>query len=464
MADMVAPSPAPPPAPAGLRQTPMWKWAVWLAIAGAVVLGLSRLADRINGGGKGAGSLVTLPVSYGPANYAEAIRDADRSLINSSERVKNGRDEWLRWESYAHSIIRKARLTGDYGQLVEAGKALDTGKSLSPKGTGPVLVDAAWSMLVHDLPRLEGDIAVMHGFAVAPEPAERVEWTGMEGDLAFYRGDYKTAYALYQKAAKIDTDAGVAFRIANWQNRMGQPDAAIDTLIAGTKAARPRPPQLLSAMLLQMGIIALQRGDWVEAQARFTEADRRFPGYWLYEAHRNQMLAVNGDIPAAIRGYEAILRTNQAPEVMDALAVLYRQSGQAAPSRAWAAKAGAIWATRLAQLPAAASGHAMEHELMLGDPKRALVLAQANAAARPHGEALVMLAIALNANNRPAEAIAVIDRVIKSGWNQAAPYMVLAQANALLGRGDASEAAKAAALERNPRAFDPSATLVWFGH
>jgi predicted Zn-dependent protease len=152
------------------------------------------------------------------------------------------------------------------------------------------------------------------------------------------------------------------------------------------------------------------------------------------------------------------------PEVMDALAALYRTQGDAAASREWAQRSGAIWAKRLQQLPQAAYGHALEHELVLGNPATALALARKNMAARPYGDSATLLGWALLANNRPAEARDVLERLSRTPWRSAQQYVALSQAHAMLGDSDRSNAARDAALTINPRAFDPAAPLIWFGH
>jgi predicted Zn-dependent protease len=149
---------------------------------------------------------------------------------------------------------------------------------------------------------------------------------------------------------------------------------------------------------------------------------------------------------------------------MDALAGLYRTDGDGGNSRVWADRAAAGWARRLAMLPEAAVGHALEHELVLGSPAKALDLARRNFAARPYGDALVMLGWAQLANGQPEAAARTMTGLEASGWRTAQQYVVLSEALALLGRSDASQAARSTALAINPRSFDPATSLLWFGN
>src|SRR6185312_13723885 len=177
-----------------------------------------------------------------------------------------------------------------------------------------------------------------------------------------------------------------------------------------------------------------------------------------------QMLALAGKRREAIARLEAIAAANPAPEVMDELAALYRSQGDYPRSRLWSDRAGAVWETRLRQIPEAAWGHAVEHYLAFGEPARALDLAQRDYAARPYGTSAIALAWALIANNRPAEALRTIQAVLASPWVSADQHIVAAQAHALLGQSDAADAEQQQALAINPHSLDADSALIWFGH
>jgi len=145
---------------------------------------------------------------------------------------------------------------------------------------------------------------------------------------------------------------------------------------------------------------------------------------------------------------------------MDAVAGVYRAMGDRANSEAWAAKAGAQWERRLAAIPEAAWGHAIDHYLTFGNPARALELARLNAAQRPFGEPLTQLAAAQLANGQPDAALKTIQPVLASKWKSAQSYLVAADAWSMLGRKDDADAARKQALAINPRATDRNAALA----
>src|SRR5207237_6264158 len=134
---------------------------------------------------------------------------------------------------------------------------------------------------------------------------------------------------------------------------------------------------------------------------------------------------------------EALAVRNEDPALRDAIASLYRAKGDYARTQLWAGRAARGWAERLRIFPEAALGHAVEHELAFGTPARALAFAQQDFALRPHGATAIALGWALIANNRPAEALRIIDAVNRSSWQSAEQHLVAARAHALLGDSDA---------------------------
>ncbi|OYY69242.1 lipopolysaccharide assembly protein LapB [Sphingomonas sp. 28-63-12] len=300
--------------------------------------------------------------------------------------------------------------------------------------------------------------------AIPASVDDRAEVLALRGDIAFYGGRYGEAIGLYRDARRLADGPGTLFRIAQWQKKTGQPDAALASFARAAQINTGRTAQFIANVLLQSGVIELERGNWPAAEQLFASADARFPGYWLTEAHGAQMLALRGDLKGAERRYLAIIARTRQPNVIDALAALYRAQGNAPASRHWAAISGAIWARRLQQLPEAAYAHAVDHELVLGDPARALDLARRNMAARPYGDSATLLGWALLANGRAAEARATLDALNRTPWRTAQQFVALAEADAMLGDSAGSDAARAAALQINPRALDPAVPMLWFGH
>ena len=433
-----------------------------LLLAGLVVAAIGLVVDRWHA------SPPAPRYSYGPRNFGDALELAQHDVLSGMDRVARAPGDWINQEVYARGLMGRARLTGSFDDLATARAALDRGMRDAPRGAGPVLLDAVNLMSLHRQKPVPRDLDLFEGQAVPPGPADLSESIAIRGDVAFYSGRYAQAMQAYRAAEKLDAGPGAQMRIANWDRKMGRFDAALARLDRALAGPRPPTRQFTATVLLQKGLTELGRGRWDEAAALFDEAEAIFPDHWLTAAYRAQMIAAKGDLPGAERAYAAILKRSTPampmPEVMDALAALLRARGDVKGSRSWAARAGAIWDRRMAQLPEAAVGHAVEHELALGAPARALALARANWRARPYGDSAVLLGLALRANGDPAGAVRLMQALERTGWRGAPQYVLLSEALAMLGRAEESEAARADATAINPRAFDPSASLLWFGN
>lgn len=401
---------------------------------------------------------------YGPRSYGAAMAAADDQLSLARERVRNAPGQWLPQESLARAYVARAGLSGGYEDYGRARAVLAQAFAEAPYPSGPVLSEAVLAMKTHDLSGVEAALARIDDWAVSPDGAEAAEIRGLRGDLAFYRGDMATAGTWYARANTTEPGPAAAFRLATMAKARGDFDTAIDQFRRVAIGNGKDTPFQLASTAVQIGAVEQARGNYDAARAWFAKADAQFPGFWLFQVHRAQSLAIAGDLSAAIKSMRAIAENSAAPEVMDALAMLLRTNGEVAESKAWAARAAAAWNARLQLLPTAAYGHALEHELVFGTPERALALATANRAARPYGEADYMLASAQMMNGMYDAALASLARAERSGWRSAPLYALRAQALELKGSINLAETARAEARTLNPRIFDPQTALIWFAH
>jgi tetratricopeptide (TPR) repeat protein len=296
------------------------------------------------------------------------------------------------------------------------------------------------------------------------EAYELAEARAIEGDVAFYRGDMAGARAKYLASEKLDDGASAAYRWAVLAKAQGDFPRALMAFSKSAQSKHGVAPLQAAGTALQFGAVELARGDAAAARRWFLAADRAFPGYWLIEAHLAQARAVDGDLPGAIDAMRGVAVRSGSAEAMDAVAMLLRAQGIGGESRQWAARADALWRKRLAKMPEAAFGHALEHELVFGTPERALDLATRNLAARPYGESRLLMASALLMNGRTGSALDQLAMAEGSGWRSAPMYALRAQALELLGRASDAEAARRQAQALNPHVFEPATALVWFSH
>ena len=356
--------------------------------------------------------------------------------------------------------LSRARLTGSFDDYAKAGQLYDKAFSVARPGYGPHLDRAIYNFTIHRLGALEPDLRAVEHYAV-PDDGATATVLGLRGDLAFYSGNYPEALALYEKSHGVMAIMSTSFRLAYYWGRMGDPAKARRYLDEAESQIIGPQQQQRSFLEMYRGILALDRGLWDEAETHFRHADAIFPGYWLVQEHLAMTLALKGHPDQAMAIYQGIAARTNLPEAADAVAGLYRATGDFANAQTWAARADALWRKRLALLPEAAYGHLVDHLLAFGSPAETLQVALKNYQSRPYADAATQLAWAYMANHRPADALKALAPVLASGWVSAEPHIVASEAHALLGQGPEADAERKAALAINPHSLDRNPGLVW---
>lgn len=439
-------------------------FALGMPLLVIAILGATEAAVQSRAQGSASEAPQAFSPGFGPKTYDLALVHANSAVLLGRERVAFAPDQWLRRESLALGLLRRAQLTGAFDNYAAALSESRKGLELAPEGGGPLLTLASVAMSTHVLDDAERALALLAKVAVTPSAPELSEIAALRGDLAFYRGDMRGAAASYAEADGLLRSAGTTIRLARLAKSRGELEAARMWFLKSLGGDPPATPQLAGQIALQIGAIELSRGEYTAARLQFEAADRLFPGHWLVKAHLAQSKALGGDIAGAISDMRTLAERTGHPDVMDALALMLRVEGRVAESRMWADRAGAIWAAQMEVLPEAALGHAIEHELAFGSPERAVALARRNADARPYGEAYLLLGQALMQTGEFNAALAEVRRARASGWNSASLHALESNLLFVLGRSSEASAQRELAVARNPRIFDAETALIWFSH
>ena len=407
----------------------------------------------------------TLPAAgFGPASQENASAATDRQIALAREMVARDPTSWLSRQVLSRALSQSYGAAGDFDALVEAGQQLAAGRDAAPRGSGPNLTSAEWAMSVHDLDLAKTSLAAFDAQVVKLSRGERAAAISLRGDIAFYTGDMASAATSYDEAASIEPGPGTIARKAILAKAQGDFDTAIGLLTEAGRADALRTPRTLADVALQIGVIEMARGRYRKADEWYSRAEKLLSGYWKTQLYAGEAALIAGRTGEAIALWENAVEQTGAPEAMDALAMVYRREGDRAKSLEWSGRAKAEWQRRLALSPFAMMAHAAEHELAFGDATEALDMARRNAAARPYGEARILLAKALNANGRFADARRELLAAQKGGWQSALLYVELARSEDALGDMSAAADARARALELNPKISTPQAAMIWFAH
>jgi tetratricopeptide (TPR) repeat protein len=406
-----------------------------------------------------------VPVAARYAGYdaARMMADSDREIAGLKTRIASPNGDVFDYESLSIAYVGRSRLSGDFADLAAAQTAADDGFTKSPPGMGPWLAKAAAAYSAHRFDVAAAALDKVDRFVV-PDSITRAEAKAIRADLALTNGRLDDASRLLGEAEAIDRWPGLYARRAQLAFARGDFETAKREFRASDAANRDPSPQARADSLIWQGDVALAQGDWDSARTQYQAATSAFPGYHKARLKQAQVQALTGDRAGALKAFEALAQWTGQAEPMDRAAALYRIAGDGISARRWAARSAAVWQSRLALLPEAAWGHAAEHELAFGNPKRALDLAGRNARNRPAGESLVLLAKAWLANGRADHANALTAKAAAQGFRSVDLWMTRADALSLLGRGDEADAARDKAVAINPKAASRNPALIWFDH
>lgn len=434
----------------------------WIILLIAALLAVTGLQQLVSDDPVGSAKARAAP-AWGPATYDEAMEMLGREIARGEARVGANPTSWAAYESLAVALHARGQLAGSHRDLAAALEVADTARSFAPERSGPVLSRAVVAMSLHRSDVAASETARMEAFAMPPALPDRSEALAINGDVALFAGDYPRALSLYEQADALDSSFGTQVRIADWHRHMGD-FATARAMLTDALDEGGATPWTRAALLLQLGGIDLQSGDWEAAEARFQAADAAFPGWWLSRAHLGQMAATRGEFAAAEALYREAMEGVERPSVMEALAAVLHEMDRGDEAALLEAQAADLWGARVASHPAAYADHAFDAALGEGDEARAWQLASLNYRTRPYGDGRIGLARAAATRGRDESAKAILEELEATGWRAAEQYKTLTEVCERLGDDECAADAREKALAITPYAFDPRSDLLFFSN
>lgn len=383
------------------------------------------------------------------ASYTSLLAELDLRIEALQQRANASPSDWLIRSHLGAALLERAGLTNQLGDFARVAAVLDEAFSTVPAGTGPLLLAARFNFAIHRLDEAERYLDMIDRRAI-PRRDEALIARVLRAEIALQRGQYDLARdGLTAVAAVAPVVATV--ELALYHARTGNPGEAAALLEEALNATRSNDPRRRAWLKLQLGILAMERGELRDALQHFHAADAELSGWWLVREHIAEIHSRRDQHREAIAIFEELVSTEDLPQHLDVLAGLYRHTGEPQRAEALVARAAARWQAQLDRFPESAMGHALQHHLQFGPPERALELALANHAIRPGGDAQVALAQAYLQLGRPADALALVETALRSPYRSARLHDVAARAHTALGHTAAAEEQQALCFAINPR-------------
>jgi tetratricopeptide (TPR) repeat protein len=357
----------------------------------------------------------SVPSSSVPTAWAVEVATIDAEIEATRARLKKNANQWLVESQLAGLYSNRARLSGDYDDYASAERALDRAFDIAPAGSGPFLARASLNFTLHRLNAVETDLLAAEA-QINIRKTRAASIALMRARVDMERGNYDDAAAGYAEVQAMGDTLQIHTALSHHAGQTGDMERSETELAIAESMYHGRSAEPRAWFHLQRAIADLDADRYDDALAHLSDADAALPGYWLVQEHIAEILALQGDYEGALAIYEVVVPRTGSPELMGAMAGVLSELGRDAEAKHWVKLADRLFATRLQAYPEASYGHALEHFLEYGEPEDALELAQANAALRPNGPALELLAKAYLKADRVDDARATELRAADIGW------------------------------------------------
>ena len=272
---------------------------------------------------------------------------------------------------------------------------------------------------------------------------------GILGDAKLESGDYRGAFATFDRMAALKPTVAAYARISYARELLGRTAAAVEAMkLAVSAAASTAEPAAWA--LVELGNLYYNSGRLRPAGRAYREALARFPAYHRTEAALARVQAARGRLEESVGLYRRALETVPLPEYAARLGETLEAAGRPAEA------AEAYELVDAMQRLLEANGARTELETALVDLDRNIRVADALARAREAYaerrsiEAEDVLAWALYRNGRCEQARAHAARALRLGTRDALKLFHLGMIERCLGSHAAARKALADALEVNP--------------
>ncbi|MES4909398.1 MULTISPECIES: hypothetical protein [unclassified Streptomyces] len=375
-------------------------------------------------------------------------QDLGKSISALQDRLRAKPKDAAGWATLGAAYVEQARTTGDPTRYPQAQKALARSLSAQPRDNDPALAGrAALAAARHDFPGAlrDADRALKVNAYSERALAVRV-------DALVELGRYDEAYAAARRADSLRPGIPVFTRLAYVLELRGDPVGARRVLLRARKSATA--PGDVAYVATALGQLAWSQGQFPRARGHFADALRAEPGYLPALEGRGRTRAAVGDLDAAARDLEEVVRRYPLPAELAALGEVYEARGDRSRAREQYSVA-ATWIDL-----ARANGVATDLDSVLiaadhGDRAEALRAARAEWGRRHSVHTADALAWALHRAGRDREALAYAKSAAAPGYRNASFLYHRGVIEKSLGDTASARRHLTAALDLNP-AFSPT--------
>jgi hypothetical protein len=311
---------------------------------------------------------------------------------------------------YVYLLYQRASLVGDFAQLNAVERAIERAVPLLTHPGDLYLLKANVAFKLHRLGDVEAALLAI------PVGGRCIEACLLRADLHFQRGRYRDAEAAYIAAIEAERSWSGLARLAYFRGKMGDLEGADRLYQEAEDELTAKKMRTYAWLEVQRGFLAFSRGTYANARSHYDRAEAAYPGCWLVDEYKAELLGAEGRHAEAIELFRSLVAANDRPDLLQAIAELYEITKQLDAARYWQerALAGYLQSARRGEV------HYYHHLAdyyadVAKDGIAAVTWARADLKLRENFATQSALAWALYCNAEFVEARAWIDRTLASG-------------------------------------------------
>jgi tetratricopeptide (TPR) repeat protein len=371
------------------------------------------------------------------------VGSLEGAIASLQQRLRELSDDWRGFAHLGLAYVAQARVTADPSWYPKAEGVLRRSVRLHPDQN----VDGVLGIGALDLARHDFAAALRQGRRAASLDPYDADAYGVIGDALLELGRYRAAFDAIQTMVDTRPDLASYARVAYARELRGDVAGAERAMRLAFDAAGS--PSDAAWTAYQLGELAFGSGEVVAARGWYARGLDLDPSYSLNVAGLAKVAWASGNDDLAIRRYEDVAARYPTPDVVIALADLYRATGHTTLANQQED------VVRAMQGLAASNGVNIDLELALfdadhGDPVGALWAARAEWRRRHSIHVADAYAWALYANGRYRRASALAERALALRTRNALFLFHAGMIRLELGDRDGARRHLARALAINP--------------
>jgi len=234
---------------------------------------------------------------------------------------------------YIYRLYQRASIAGDLGRLSAVERMIMRAVPLVMNPGDLYLLKANVAFKLHKLTDVEAALLAI------PTAGGCIEACLLRADLDFQHGRYREAEAGYIRAMEAEPSWSALARLAYFQGKMGDLEGADRLYREAEDELTAKEMRSYAWLEVQRGFLAFSRGAYPDARSHYDRAEAAYPGCWLVDEYKAELLGAEGNYAEAIELFQWLVAANDRPDLLQAIAELCKIAERPDAARDWRGRA-----------------------------------------------------------------------------------------------------------------------------